>query len=143
MSDRGLSVAVNYVLSLAIATMLLSGLLFTVGDVVTDRKDAAVRGELEVLGERVAAGLHTADRLTQSGATTVTVGVELPPRVAGADYRVRLNASGERVELETVDESVLVTTPLRNETAMSESVTDGGDLEIGQTAGGDLEVRGG
>ena len=140
MSDRGLSVAVNYVLSLAIATMLLSGLLYSVGDVVGDRRDAAVRGELEVVGERVAAGLHTADRLTQSGGSTVTVGVELPPRVAGTDYRVRLNASGERLELETVDEAILVTTPLRNGTALRPSVADGGDLEITLTAGGELEV---
>lgn len=143
MSDRGLSVAVNYVLSLAIATMLLSGLLFTVGDVVGDRRDAAIRGELEVVGERVAAGLYTADRLTQSGATTVVVGVELPPRVAGTDYRVRLNASGERLELEAVDGSVTVTTPLRNGTALRESTAGGGDLVVGLTPGGNLEVRSG
>lgn len=140
MSDRGLSVAVNYVLSLAIATMLLSGLLFTVGDVVGDRRDATIRSELDVVGERVAAGLLTADRLAEMGASTVTIDVELPPRVAGTDYRVQLNATGGRLELETVDEDLLVTTPIRNRTALRTSVADGGDLEVTLTAGGALEV---
>lgn len=141
MTDRGLSVAVNYVLSLAVATMLLSGLLIPVGDVVGDRQDAAARSELEVVGERVAAGLDSVDRLSQAGATTAVVRVELPPRVAGTDYRVRLNASGERLELETVDDDILVTVALTNETSLRSSVANGGDLEVVRTAGGQLEVR--
>ena len=141
MTDRGLSVAVNYVLSLVVATMLLSGLLLAVGDVVGDRQDAAVRSELEVIGERVAAGLDSADRLSQAGATTAVVRVELPPRVAGTGYRVHLNASAERLELEAVDDGVRTTVAIRNETPLESSVANGGDLEVVRTAGGKLEVR--
>jgi len=48
--ERGVSVTVGYVLTLAIGAVLLSGVVIGVGGVVDSQTDRAVRGDLSVLG---------------------------------------------------------------------------------------------
>ena len=141
MTDRGVSVTLNYVLSLAIATLLISGLLFATGDVVGDRRESVVRGEMQVVGERVSAGLAIADRLARTGANTVVVEVSAPSRVAGQDYSIEVNATSREVVLRTTDPNVVARVPIRNETAIAESEANGGAVEVVLSAGGELEVR--
>jgi hypothetical protein len=140
MSDRGLSVTVNYVIGLAVATLLITGLLYAAGDVVEDRRESTTRAELRVVGEGVAADLMTADRLAQAGAETVVVEVSAPDAVAGSDYSVGLNASTGEVVLETAEPSVTVRVPFGNRTPVATSTTNGGDVEIVLSGTGELEV---
>jgi len=92
--ERGVSVTVGYVLTLAIGAVLLSGVVIGVGGVVDSQTDRAVRGDLSVLGQTTAANVESADRLARAaeadrsnaaGATnaSVSVAVDLPTRVAG------------------------------------------------------------
>lgn len=141
MTDRGVSVALNYVLSLAITTLLISGLLFATGDVVGDRRESIVRGEMQIVGERVSAGLAMADRLARTGAMDVSVEVSAPPRVAGDPYSIELDAARREVVLTTADGSVSVGVPVKNETALAASTANGGRVEVVLTAAGELEVR--
>jgi len=89
--ERGVSVTVGYVLTLAIGAVLLSGVVIGVGGVVDSQTDRAVRGDLSVLGQTTAANVESADRLaraaaadpigrTRAGATnaSVSVAVDLP-----------------------------------------------------------------
>lgn len=139
-SDRGVSVMVGYVLGLVIATLLISGLLIATGDVIGDRREAIVRGELEVVGQRISAGLATADRLAQTGGDRVSLEVAVPRRVAGASYTVEVDAARQVVVLETTDPAVTVSVPFRNRTAVATTTATGGDVEI-VLDGGRLEVR--
>lgn len=138
--DRAVSVMVGYVLGLVIATLLISGLLIATGDVIGDRREAIVRGELEVVGQRVSAGLATADRLAQTGGEQVTLEVAAPRRVAGAGYSVEVDAARQVVVLETTDPAVTVTVPFRNRTMVASTTATGGDVEI-VLDGGRLEVH--
>lgn len=142
MTDRGVSITVNYVLGLGIATILISGLLIGTGSILENRQETAVRSELRVVGERVAASVAMADRLAQtSGASTVSIVSPAPSRVASQSYTVRLDADDQEVVLVTVDESVEVRVPIANRTAVAESKAGGGDLRIVLNGGGELEVR--
>lgn len=130
MTDRAVSVTVNYVLTLAITTVLMTGLLFAAGNVVEDRRDSATRSELRVVGERVAANLMAADRLAQTNASEVAMVTEGPDRVAGLEYTVSLNATGQEVVLSTADPEIVVRVAFDNTTAVSDSTADGGRTRI-------------
>lgn len=140
MTDRAVSVTVNYVLGLAIATLLIGGLLIATGDVVGDRRESAIRGELEVVGQRVSSGLETADRLNRAGGETVELRVSAPRRVAGEGYTIEVDPSRRLVVLETDDPAVSVEVPFRNETDVAGSTVEGGPVVV-VGAGGELEVR--
>lgn len=130
MSDRGVSISVNYVLTLAITTLLMTGLLFSTGNLVEDRRDSATRSELRVVGERMASSLMAADRLAQSGPTTVVVETDAPDRVAGMQYTVSLNATNQQVVLEPANAEVVVRIPFENETAVTDSTAPGGSVRV-------------
>ena len=130
MSDRGVSISVNYVLTLAITTLLMTGLLFATGNIIEDRRDSTTRSELRVVGERVATSLVAADRLAQSEPTKVVVETDAPPRVAGLQYTVSVNATSKQVVLETADTDVVVRVPFENRTAVADSSASGGSVRI-------------
>lgn len=140
MSDRGVSVTVNYVLSLAITAVLISGLLFATANIMEDRQETVLRGELDVVGERISAGIETADRLHRTGAEEVILEVAAPDRVAGEGYAIEVNASRRVVILETADPAVVVEVPFNNETAVVSSTVTGGDVDVVRS-GAELEVR--
>jgi hypothetical protein len=140
--DRGVSTAVNYVLTLGITTLLVSGLLLATGGVVDDRRESTTRTSLEVVGQRLAANLMSADRLAGTDDTrTVSLSVDLPVRIAGSGYTVRVNGSSSTLVLEadTVDAtrsvSFVASTPVVSTTVR------GGQLRIVLTPANELEVR--
>lgn len=139
MTDRGVSVALNYVIGLAITTILITGLLYAAGDIVDDRRESTTRAELRVVGQQVVADLMTADRLVQSGGETVVVAISQPQTVAGVGYTLTLNPS--EVVLETADGSISITVPFDTETPVVSTTTNGGDAEIVyDDVAGELEV---
>lgn len=142
--DRAVSVTVNYALNLALATILIAGLLTVTGDVVDDRRQEATRNELSVVGNRIAADLMTADRLTRVGSDPeVRIETTLPERVAGTSYTVTIEATptDSHLVLQTNDPKVRVNIPFRNSTAVKNETLSGGDLSIVLATDGRLEVR--
>ncbi|WP_144920325.1 DUF7266 family protein [Halorubrum salsamenti] len=100
--ERGVSVTVGYVLTLAIGAVLLSGVVIGVGGVVDSQTDRTVQSELSVLGQTATANVESADRLARAAETdrsnaadatnaTVSVSVDLPTRVAGVPYRIAVD----------------------------------------------------
>ena len=142
--DRGVSTVVGYVLNIGIATILITGLLISGASLVSDQRERTVRTELDVLGNRLAADLETADRLHRIGDGEVTVRTALPEQVAGKAYRIDVLTSDGTVELrlETRDSSVTRTVPVRNTSGVKSGTVDGGDLVIDGSAGW-LEVSNG
>lgn len=145
MSDeRAVSVTVNYALNLALATVLIAGLLIAAGDAVDSRRHEAAREELTVVGNRIAADLMTADRLARVGTTpSVSVDSSLPERVAGSYYTITIDATptDSYVVLETNRPSVTVQIPFRNATAVKNDTVVGGDISVVLANDGSLEVR--
>ena len=143
--ERAVSVTVNYAMNLAVAAILIAGLMTVTGDVVEDRRDSAARAELTVVANRVTADLMSADRLAQAGDDPeVRIETELPNRVAGSHYSIVINATpaDPHVTLQPSGSSVTVTMPFRNATAVRNGTVAGGDLEIVLADDGRLEVRG-
>lgn len=147
-SERATSVALGYVLTLSITTILVSGLFIAAGSVVDTQRQQATTDELTAHGEHLAADIMTVDRLAGDG-STVELDRELPTTVAGATYRIGVD--GERIELRSdrADDPVTVSvvTDREVETEGGETLA-GGALVIGFDAGdggsGDrIEVRDG
>ena len=132
--------ALNYVLTLAITTLLISGLLFATGSVLENRRDAVTRSELRVVGEQVSSDLATADRMVQAGGTTVAVRADVPGYVGGSRYTVSLNESSRELVLRTTDPPVTVRVPVVNRTRLTTSEATGTTIQIEKTPGGALEV---
>lgn len=142
--DRGVSTVVGYVLNLGIATILVTGLLISGGSLVDDQRERTARSELDVIGNRIAADLETADRLLRTGNGSVAVRSDLPRTVVGSTYQVEVVASDGSVslELETSRPAVTRTVPLRNVTPVQQVTVSGGDLTI-EGANDSLEVTNG
>lgn len=143
MTDRGVSVALNYTLSIAIAAVLLTAMLFSTGDIVENRQQEVYLEELEVIGNRIAANIMAADRLAQTNPDAVHVNMTSPNVVGGADYNVKIEPGPDGSELVLTSRrpdlevrvSVLNTTPLKP------ASLDGGGIHIYQAADGDLVVE--
>ena len=141
--DRGVSTALGYVLTLAITTVLVSGLLIAVGGFVSDQNERVTRSELDVVGQRLAADVEAADRLVEAGSgdggsnATVVVRSRLPETVAGRTYRVAINES--RLVLSARDPDVSVTVRVVTDTPVANTTLGGGPVRIAFD-GGRLEV---
>jgi len=141
-SDRAVSTAVGYVLTLGITTILISGLLIAAGGVVEDRRDATSRDSLDVVGQRIAANLMAADRLAETdGATAVEVVVDVPDRIAGSGYTVRVNASTSTLVLDPDSIDTIRRVTFVTSTPVTATAVQGGSLRIVLTPSGELEVQ--
>ncbi|WP_128905184.1 DUF7266 family protein [Halorubrum amylolyticum] len=136
--ERGVSVAVGYVLTLAIGAVLLSGVVVGIGGVVDSQTDRVVRGNLEVTGQTAVANLESADRLARAsavdhpsggaGSATVSVAVDLPTRIAGRPYRISVD--DEAVTLRTRDPEIAVEIPHAATLTVEESSVRGGPIRV-------------
>jgi len=140
--SRGVSTALGYVLNLGVATLLVTILLLSAGTLVEDQRDRAAETELDVVGERVVADLAAADRLARTNdPTTVRVEADIPARVAGSYYTVRVNESGNGdVVLDADQPDVRVVVPFDTTTEVAPSTVDGGDLAVVYDPGNDTLV---
>lgn len=143
MTDRGVSVTVNFALSLMVATLLLSTLMFATGSILETQQDRTIRTELRVVGERLAASLMTADRLAEAGGSDVVVRTEAPVRVGGTGYEVEINATGSNSEivLQPSGRFSTVYVDFVNRTNVNSRSVDGGDFQVVLTDAGSLEVQ--
>ncbi|SNR51111.1 DUF7266 family protein [Halorubrum vacuolatum] len=132
--ERAVSVTVGYVLTLTIATLLLSGLFIAGGSFVQGEREQAIHGEMTVIGERVAADIMTVDRLASDSGDaeelTATRTAEFPPRVSGDDYTVEIDAGSQVVILTHPRSDVSVEVPYRATNDVEPTTVGGGDLII-------------
>lgn len=140
--SRGVSTALGYVLNLGVATLLVTALLLSAGTLVEDQRDRAAETELDVVGERLATDLAAADRLARTNdPTTVRVEADVPLRVAGSYYTLRVNESGNGdVVLDADQPDVEVVVPFETTTEVQASTVDGGDLAVVYDPGNDTLV---
>jgi len=101
--SRAVSTTLGYVLSLAIATLLITGLIIAGGGYVDAQREQVIRDELTVVGQQLAADVERADRLVRAGEAPLTVRVNktFSDRVTGSNYRVSFDPAASAIVLET------------------------------------------
>lgn len=135
--NRAASTTLGYALTLAIAMLLVSGLLISTGGLVTQQRERTVQTELEVIGQRIAADVTAADRLVQSAGQSGSIGAvnvnrEHPSTVSGSSYVVALRATkgGSVLTLSTDSPQVSVQIELANQTPVANSAVSGGSIQV-------------
>ncbi|WP_255150302.1 DUF7266 family protein [Halorarius halobius] len=144
-SDRGVSTVVGYVVTLGVTSLLVTGLLIAAGGYVQDQREATVREELKVIGQRLSGDVSAADRIGHVGAPSdVRVRRTLPTETAGTTYSIRLTDSGgaARLVLSADSPSVEVTVPvaLSEDTVVADSGAGAGDIVVSFDPGSPNEV---
>ncbi len=137
---RAVSVTLGYVLTLAIASLLVTGLLIAGGNFVADQREEVIRSELEVIGQQIAASLQSADSLVQAseGSPIVRLENRFPRDVTGSTYHVHLvEGPDPELVLNSTDPDVSVRVAVANETAFGQSHADGGTVVIVYDSGAD------
>lgn len=136
MTDRAVSTTLNYVLALAVVTVLISGLFIAANDVVETQRERSINSELTVLGNQLASDLSALDRLViaSDAKGTARIASDLPTTVAGKPYSVDLQnspiADRYEIELSTTQPAVTVTVVVRLETPLVSTSLGSGDLVL-------------
>jgi type II secretory pathway pseudopilin PulG len=93
--DRGQSISINYTLSLVIVSLMMSGLFISMSGYLDSEREQVTRSEFEVLGNRLAADISTADRVarTTTGGGEVRIRTSIPESVAGSSYSIVVSSS--------------------------------------------------
>lgn len=143
-TDRGQAVTLNYTIGIAIATVLVTGLLIAGGGFVSNQQEQATRSELRVIGQQMAASLESTDRLanTTEPGDTVNFSRDLPPNVAGSTYDIELVEQEEPyLRLTTNDPDLNVTVEFANRTAVTGNQVDGGTVVFTYRDDGTITVE--
>jgi hypothetical protein len=136
MDDRGLSTAVTSVLTLAILTVLVVGLIISTTGFVEGQRERAARSELTIIGERTANELVGVDRIA-NGSGTVRLETDHTDMVVGEPYTVTLTDDDGRcgvsmpclvMQSDALPEGVVV--PVRVDAPVRESTAPGGEVSI-------------
>jgi hypothetical protein len=138
---RGVSTTLSYALNLAIAGILVSGLLFAAGSTVQDQRQIAVREELQVIGQRIASAVQESDRMVQVGSDPQLRMTVLAPRsVAGLQYTIEFDAGAGVIILETENPDITVRVSVVTDTPLQDSEARGGNIFIVYESGSGLRV---
>lgn len=131
-TDRAVSSTLNYVLSLGIMAILVTGLLSAGGGFVEDRQEQVIQSELEVIGQQVASDIQRADRLVTAGDGNQRVNLTqtLPDEISGSRYRMSLETSPSELILTSDDPERSVSIRVRNSTSLRASTVDGGPVRV-------------
>lgn len=126
--DRGVSIAVSHIMTIAITAILISGLMFGAGSLLEGEKDRSAGQSLETIGERLSGEIASVDRLAGNETENLTVTVDHPRTVSGSQYTIDLENDDCSAPL--VDGQCLVLT------------SHGGDVEVGVPVRTDADLEG-
>jgi len=143
--ERGVSIAVGYVLNLAIATILFSALLIGGSGLIESQTRIVTQDELSVTGQQLASELSSADRLVRAevgvegGPEELRLRTELPERTAAGSYTIDITHGGTEgtIELRSTNPEVVVEVDFRSETGVQEARVNGGSVVIEYENGSD------
>lgn len=151
--DRAVSVAVGYVLSLGIATLLFSVLLIGGSGMIESQTRTVTSDELSVTGQQLAADLSGADRLVRAGydgngeenIEALGLRTDLPDQTAAGSYTINISNTGPdnvwTIELRSTSPNVVVDVDFRSETEVEPVTIGGGPVEVTYNATDGLVVE--
>lgn len=135
---RGASITVTHALTIGITTILISGLLFSSGNLLQRQQERVVENSFQDIGESIVNEVVRIDRLADGNVNSdITSQVPYSPQVGGENYEVELTTtSGQTtVIVSTVDGTIQVPIRVTTESAVCQSEVNGGPLEIAYDAG--------
>lgn len=147
MNDRALSVAVTHALTVAISTILVSGLIIGAGTLLESQEQNVGEDQLREVGSDAVTYVNTLDRLNGTGENvTVTVAPDYPERIVGSyRYTIQLYNTSELRGLEIRSEGLgrerqypISTTNAR----LTNTSTSGVDVQISLCKSGEITVAG-
>jgi hypothetical protein len=142
--DRAVSTTIGYALTLGVTALLITGLLIAGGGFLQDQRVTSTRSELQVVGHQVAADIASADRLTGSDVTDVSISRSLPDRVTGSSYTIEMSTTSQsHLVLTSADPDVTVRVDVQTTFAnggLAETSVDGGDIEVVYNPNGNEEL---
>ena len=149
--SRGVSVTVGYILTLAVAALLLGVLVTGASGLLAGQSEIVVGDELDVVGNQLAANIDEADQLARiarddtaavSGTDgRVVLDVQLPDRVSGSEYDIEIDDGMITLEALNPEVTVEVDYP---ETEMTIDAPDrfrGGSIQLVYDGGNTIEVE--
>ena len=154
-TDRGVSIAVTHVLTIGITTILIAGLLFGAGSLLSGESDRSTDRSLHIIGEELSGEVSSVDRLAGHENDTIAVTSKQPRMVAGSSYEVELQPTCDE-EAPVVNETqpclaltgnngdvaVYVPVILSDETNVERSSVTGGPVKITYEGHDDNETEG-
>jgi len=147
MSSRGVSVTLNYVLVLAISSVLVTGLIIAGGTFVGDQRERVIEGELRIIGHHVAGNMEQVDRLVRADGADdpgeAHINQTFQQDVTGTSYGVRLVEKGgtPQVVLNASQPAVSVRVNASVETDVAtDSFATGGTISVAYD-GDELVIR--
>lgn len=143
MTDRGISIALSYVLVTSITVILVGGLIIAGSTFVEDQRDNVVEEELQVIGNQLAGNLEQIDRMvaasnasfpnTDKTPDAAAVNETFPTQVSGSSYTIQLGDGGSdppRLVLTAAQVDVSVEVVLRVDVAVeNDAAATGGEVE--------------
>lgn len=142
--DRAQAITLDYTLGIAIAVILITGLLIAGGSFISDQRETAARSELRVIGQQLATDIEAADRLIGAAGNDGSVRVRrnLPTAVAGSHYDIELvEDSDPYLVLTSTDPDLSISVEFTNFTAVSGAEIGSGSVAITLTASGKLTLE--
>jgi hypothetical protein len=90
--NRAVSIAVTHALTIAITTILISGLLLSAGDLLEQQEERVSEKRFNEIGGNIITHINSFDRLAGTGTeVTASVQPEYPERVAGRIWKIELS----------------------------------------------------
>lgn len=133
--SRAVTPAVTHVLTIAITSLLVIGLLATAGSFLTTEERTNAREDLELIGNRLADEVSRVDALARNGGRT-TIVTHHPAEVSGGGYTVDHRHPSECtegdscLELSSHDVDVDVLVPLQNSTSVRVRTVSSGTFNV-------------
>ena len=151
--ERSASIVLNYVLVLAISTVLVTGLLVAGGTFVEDNRERVIHSELTVIGNHIAGNVEQVDRLASASQENVGddpdvayINQSFQTHVTGSSYTVELvegdppNDEPPKVVLTATDPTVTVEVNTTVKNNVEDSFAYGGTITVYYDADEDEKV---
>lgn len=147
MDRRAVSIAITHALTLAITTVLVSGLLLGAGTVLESQEQRVAESQFDEIGSDLIAQINTLDRLNETGqSVSVTVEPEYPDSVGGRTWGFELAPGNQsdtydtpsviRIESPHYDQTAEY--PLGNETRIEYGSPDNSDAPVLSLCSGEI-----
>ena len=133
MTERAVSVTLDYILMLMIATVLFAGIVSVSGILIDGQVEAGLHDELTATGEKLAADIQDVERLYIASGSEASINLtsQLPAHVGGHQYSITVDETGEALELATSNPDVVVIIPIAaTQVSASEAAVPGGTVTI-------------
>ena len=141
--DRGVSIALTHILTIAITTVLVAGLLLGASGLLEDRKTGAAQTELRTLGNRMAEDIANVGHEAGGTSGNIVLQTNHPPQVSGSGYAVSLYGTSAPecgtyqsdsdvacLVMESPQANVQIIVPFRSTEPITASSVSGGDFFV-------------